>query len=151
VSVETSVDRDLPPIEGDERAIKQVLLNLFSNAVKFNKPNGRISVALRALPEGWQEIKIADTGAGITPESLAKLFQPFQQAGDQYTRRGEGTGLGLWISLQFVKLHGGTLHLESQPGAGTTAVLRLPVKQPGGGHVEKSVAGREPAQWKGGA
>jgi PAS domain S-box-containing protein len=146
VSVETSVDRDLPPIEGDERAIKQVLLNLFSNAVKFNKSNGRISVALRALPEGWQEIKIADTGIGIAPESLAKLFQPFQQAGDQYTRRGEGTGLGLWISLQFVKLHGGTLHLESQPGAGTTAVLRLPVKRPGGGHVEKSAAGREPAQ-----
>ncbi|MBM3557190.1 MAG: PAS domain S-box protein, partial [Alphaproteobacteria bacterium] len=127
IIVESHIAPNLPPIEADERALKQVLLNLLSNAVKFNRPGGRIDMRLDLLASGEQEIRVADTGIGIAAEALEHLFQPFQQVDSGLTRRNEGTGLGLWISLQFVKMHGGTLHLESAPGIGTTAVLRLPV------------------------
>jgi len=128
IRIATEPGPELPPIEGDERAIKQVLLNLISNAVKFNAPEGRVAVSLKALPSGDQEIRVVDNGVGIAPEALKTLFQPFQQAGDQYARRSDGTGLGLWISLQFVKMHGGTLRLESTPGIGTTAIATFLAK-----------------------
>jgi PAS domain S-box-containing protein len=136
IRIETAIEPGLPPIEGDERAMKQVLLNLLSNAVKFNRVDGRILVRLSAGSDGALEIRIKDTGIGIAAEDIPNLFQPFQQVGDGHTRRAEGTGLGLWISLQFVTMHGGTLKLESALGVGTEAIVRLPVKSGGARRAE---------------
>jgi signal transduction histidine kinase len=138
IRIETAIEPGLPPIEGDERAMKQVLLNLLSNAVKFNRVDGSILVRLSAGSDGALEIRIKDTGIGIAPEDIPNLFQPFQQVGDGRRRRAEGTGLGLWISLQFVTMHGGTLKLESALGVGTEAIVRLPAKSSGARRAEVS-------------
>jgi PAS domain S-box-containing protein len=120
-----AIPLDLPKIRVDNKAMRQVLLNLLGNAVKFTPPGGRIR--LRAEPEPkWVRISISDTGPGIAREHLETVFQPFWRAGDAKTRNVEGTGLGLALSRKLVELHGGTLSLESTPGAGTIATIALP-------------------------
>jgi two-component system cell cycle sensor histidine kinase PleC len=126
IAVHADVAANLPEIVADERAVKQVLLNLLSNAVKFTSAGGSISVSLRMLANDDQEIVIADTGRGIAPDTLHELFRPFARGDVTLSRPGEGTGLGLWISLELVTMHGGTLRLESVPNVGTKAIIVLP-------------------------
>ncbi len=126
----------LPPLRADERALKQVLLNVLSNAVKFTPQGGAVTIAAQRLPDGRVEVQIADTGIGIAEDALKELFQPFRQADASISRRFGGTGLGLAISKKLVELHGGEIQVDSDPGRGTRVILRLPadrvMEQPAG-------------------
>jgi GAF domain-containing protein len=114
----------LGEIEADERKIRQVILNLLTNAVKFTPDGGAVSVTA-LLKEGEIVVSVADTGIGIAPEDQDRIFEAFQQAGQSPSRSREGTGLGLPLARQFVELHGGRLWLESQPGQGSTFSFTL--------------------------
>ncbi|BDU18329.1 ATP-binding protein [Lysobacter auxotrophicus] len=113
---------------GDAMRIRQIVANLLSNALKFTA-QGHVALQVRLLnetPHGQRlRIEVADTGIGIAPENLARLFQPFTQAEESTTRRYGGTGLGLSISRRLAEMMDGSLHLESEPGDGTRAVLEL--------------------------
>lgn len=111
-------------IVADPRLLKQVALNLLSNAVKFTPEGGRVDVSLTVGTTG-AEVRIADNGIGIAQEKLDVVFHPYEH-GANYVGGVKSTGLGLPIARSFTELHGGTLHLESCLGCGTTAVLRLP-------------------------
>jgi two-component system cell cycle sensor histidine kinase PleC len=113
-------------LKGDERKLRQVLLNLISNAVKFTPQGGRVEVATYAKACGARVIAVTDTGVGISAEDIERVFEPFVQADGNLDRANSGTGLGLPLSRKLVELHGGTLHLESAPGQGTTALVTLP-------------------------
>ena len=115
-------------IDADRRALKQIVLNLVSNALKFTPKGGAITVTAHGF-EGVFELVIADTGVGISPEDLERLGRPYEQAGDN-DRRAMGTGLGLSLVRSFAELHGGEMTLESTMGEGTTVTIRLPVLLP---------------------
>jgi len=125
-----ALHRELPPevpVWADERAMRQVLLNLLTNAVKFTDAGGVVRVAVDTEREGRLHIRVSDSGAGIAPEDIDRVLQPLHQA-DARTSRDteEGSGLGLAISRELVELHGGTLRLDSALGAGTTVTIELP-------------------------
>ncbi len=125
VKVSTMVARDLPPIYADRRAVKQILLNLLTNAVKFTPVGGRVSVAA-AADDGVTVISVADTGTGIEESHIATLVKPFERGRhDPYVSRG-GVGLGLAITRSLVELHDGTLEIDSELGKGTKVTVRLP-------------------------
>lgn len=143
-------------IEADERKFKQIMYNLLSNAVKFTPDGGSVRVAARRvnseelppLPFGETgcpesiEISVADTGIGIKPEDIQKLFRPFSQLETAYTKNHEGTGLGLSLTKQLVELHGGKIWVESEFGKGSNFTFILPVRQAGeSASVEKREAG----------
>jgi two-component system cell cycle sensor histidine kinase PleC len=111
---------------GDERRLRQVLLNLISNAVKFTPKDGKVEVSTYLDPTGARIIAVTDNGVGISPADIERVFEPFVQADANFDRASSGTGLGLPLSRKLVELHGGTLHLESTPGEGTTAIVTLP-------------------------
>jgi signal transduction histidine kinase/putative methionine-R-sulfoxide reductase with GAF domain len=112
------LDPRLGEIHADERKFKQVLINLLSNAVKFTPEGGRIEVSARRL-EHDIEIAVSDTGIGIAPEDHETVFEEFRQVGSDYTKKAEGTGLGLALSRKFVELHGGKIWLSSEIGKGS--------------------------------
>ena len=122
-------DNGLPRLHADQRAVKQVVLNLLTNAVKFNLPGGRVTVTTRIEPDGAYAIAVSDTGIGISAADQERIFMPFQQADPTVSRRVEGTGLGLWISKALVELHDGSIAIESEVGAGTTVTARLPANR----------------------
>jgi cell cycle sensor histidine kinase DivJ len=116
---------ELPDIVADKRAVKQILINLISNAIKFTEHGGTVSVAARI--DGAQIVlTVEDTGIGIAADDLARIGDPFYQARGNYARRHDGTGLGLSIVKGLVGLHGGELEISSRPGHGTRIVVRLP-------------------------
>jgi signal transduction histidine kinase len=122
------VDGKLSEITADERKFKQILLNLLSNAVKFTPDGGRIDVLARR-ENGDAVISVRDTGIGIAPEDQAAVFEEFRQVGRDYTRKQEGTGLGLALTKKFVELHGGKIWLESEPGKGSTFTFSIPLER----------------------
>lgn len=126
VSLIFDPDDDLPDINGDHRAIKQMTLNLIANAIKFTDPGGEIKVTV-GVEKQWLAIRVADTGVGIPPEDLPRLGQPFEQAGKDDTRNPGGTGLGLALTKSFAEMHGGYLTIESTLGVGTTVSIFLPL------------------------
>ncbi len=109
----------------DARAIKQIILNVLTNAVKFTKTGGSIWAECYQREEHLI-IKICDTGIGIPANKLAAVLRPFEQASSYYTKDYEGTGLGLAITKELIELHGGNMHIDSKVGIGTTVTLRLP-------------------------
>jgi len=115
-------------IDADRRALKQIVLNLVSNALKFTPKGGAITVTAHGF-EGVFELVVADTGVGIGPEDLERLGRPYEQAGDS-DRRALGTGLGLSLVRSFAELHGGEMGIESTLGQGTSVTIRLPVLLP---------------------
>ncbi len=115
-------------VNADRRALKQIALNLISNALKFTPKSGSVTVTLQAL-DGALELAVADTGVGIAPEDLQRLGRPYEQAGDMQ-QRSIGTGLGLSLVRAFAELHGGLMSIESSLGEGTTVTVRLPVLAP---------------------
>jgi signal transduction histidine kinase len=120
------VDPSLEALRADERKFKQIMLNLLSNAVKFTPEGGTVRVAAR--PNGTAvEFSVTDTGIGIAPEDQAAVFEEFKQVGRDYTRKAEGTGLGLALTKRFVELHGGVIRLESAPGRGSTFTFTIPI------------------------
>lgn len=112
-------------VVADRRALMQILLNLLSNAVKFTEPGG--SVRVECIERGdYVSIKIHDTGIGIPANQIKHITRPFEQVSSHYTRKHEGTGLGLAITKELIELHGGSLHIDSTVGVGTTVTIRLP-------------------------
>lgn len=114
------------PFAFDEPRLETVVLNLLSNAFKFTPPGGQIHVGLHLGAAGEAVISVRDTGEGIAPEHLPHLFDRFYQVDGSTTRRREGTGIGLALAQQLVKLHGGALTVASTPGEGTTFTVTLP-------------------------
>jgi signal transduction histidine kinase len=123
----STIDPGLATIGGDERKVKQVLLNLLSNALKFTPEGGQIDVGAR-LHDQMVEVSVADTGIGIAPEDQAAVFEEFRQVGTA-DKKAEGTGLGLALSRKFIELHGGRIWVKSQLGAGSTFTFTLPLRQ----------------------
>ncbi|HEV2672957.1 MAG TPA: ATP-binding protein [Aliidongia sp.] len=118
-------DQDIE-LWADETKLKQVALNLVSNAVKFTPAGGRINVSMALQADGQLRLTVADTGIGIAESDLARIFEPFIQLDSSLSRRHAGTGLGLPLARSFVELHGGTLDVASRPNAGTTVTVLLP-------------------------
>jgi len=116
---------EMPEIQADMRAVKQVLLNLITNAIKFTPEGGKVTVRCEAKSVGLI-LKVTDTGIGIAAEDLQRLSKPFEQIDSQHSRQHEGTGLGLALSKSLVELHGGNFKIESQLGVGTTVIFTLP-------------------------
>ncbi len=138
VTVDQAEDLSTTELRADRRALKQILLNLLANAVKFTPAGGQVIIRTEATESGGVAIVIADTGIGIEKEALAALCEPFHQADASIRRRFGGTGLGLAITRKLLDLHGGSLELTSTPGLGTVAratfpasrVVRAPVRSP---------------------
>jgi PAS domain S-box-containing protein len=126
ITLSSSIDERLGTIRGDERKVKQVLLNLLSNALKFTSEGGRIDLGAR-LHEEVAEVSVADTGIGIAPADQEAVFEEFRQVGTS-DNKAEGTGLGLALSRKFVTLHGGKIWVQSEVGRGSTFTFTLPVK-----------------------
>ena len=115
----------LPRLLCDDRSLTQIMNNLLSNAMKFTPPGGRVGVITR-LVDGAIEIRVEDTGIGMSNEELATILEPFEQAQGSLSNPRQGTGLGLHLCQKLMNLHDGTIEVLSEPGAGTTAVLRFP-------------------------
>ena len=126
IALACDVDSQVGTIRADERKIKQVLLNLLSNALKFTPEGGRIAVRAKRS-DAAVEVAVSDTGVGIAPEDQAAVFEEFRQVGAA-ARKIEGTGLGLAISRKFIELHGGRIELQSVVGAGSTFTVTLPLE-----------------------
>ncbi|MCB8966410.1 MAG: GAF domain-containing protein [Ardenticatenaceae bacterium] len=128
VALRQEIPPDLPPVYADAIRVRQVLLNLLSNAAKFTE-TGEIVIQAQA-DEQWVTIRVADTGIGLSPEDMRRVFSEFVQGESSVSRRIGGTGLGLSISKQLVELHGGRIWAASQPGEGATFSFTLPVLKP---------------------
>jgi signal transduction histidine kinase len=126
ITLGSTIDERLAMIRGDERKVKQVLLNLLSNALKFTPEGGRIDVGGR-LDGEVAEVSVTDTGIGIAPADQEAVFEEFRQVGAA-ERKAEGTGLGLALSRKFVELHGGRIWVQSEVGRGSTFTFTLPVR-----------------------
>jgi signal transduction histidine kinase len=125
VALTRSIDDRLGNVNADERKIKQVLLNLLSNALKFTPPGGRIEVRAD-VHDNAARIAVSDSGVGIAPEDQEAVFEEFRQVGAA-SRKVEGTGLGLAISRKLIELHGGRLWVDSKVGEGSTFTFTLPL------------------------
>jgi len=120
----------LPIITADGRRLKQVLINLLSNAHKFTPERGRITIAAALDVPGMVSVSVQDTGMGMTPEQIAVALKPFGQVNSTRTRTQEGTGLGLPIAKALIEQHGGSFFVTSTENAGTAVTFILPVRQP---------------------
>jgi diguanylate cyclase (GGDEF)-like protein len=132
--MEISVSPKLVRLYLDQGKLKQILLNLLSNAIKFTPPGGRIgieAVPARLGEEPAIQVSVSDTGIGIRPDDLDRIFEEFRQADSSYTREFSGTGLGLTITKRFVELQGGQLRVQSQYGQGSTFTFTLPSRLTG--------------------
>jgi GAF domain-containing protein len=125
ITLGRTIDERLGIVHGDERKVKQILLNLLSNALKFTPEGGRIDIGGR-LDGEIAEVSVADTGVGIAPADQEAVFEEFKQVGAA-ERKAEGTGLGLALSRKFVELHGGKIWVRSELGRGSTFTFTLPV------------------------
>ncbi|WP_375494725.1 ATP-binding protein [uncultured Nostoc sp.] len=132
IRLRAQVPEELEPIQVDERRIRQVFINLLTNAIKFTKEGGEVWIEIQ--PTSTNEyifFSVVDTGIGMLSDDLFKLFQPFVQVENASTRRSTGTGLGLVMVQKIVELHGGTVHAESQLGKGSRFTVKLPWKKAG--------------------
>ncbi len=131
INLETQIAPDAGDINADRRAVQQILINLVSNAIKFTPDGGDVVVGAKRIGSRLH-FWVRDTGIGIAEEDFANLGKPFMQIQNDYTRRFEGTGLGLSLVKGLVALHEGTMSIESMPGEGTTVTIGLPVGGPKG-------------------
>jgi signal transduction histidine kinase len=126
IRLDCAVLASLPKVHGDGRRLKQVMLNLMSNAIKFTPEQGAVRVGGAVGADGWLRITVDDSGPGMDAEEIAVALSPFGQVGDSFVRAEGGTGLGLPLSVQMLELHGGRLEIESEPGGGTRVTVLLP-------------------------
>ncbi|MBX6322232.1 MAG: CHASE2 domain-containing protein, partial [Rhodospirillaceae bacterium] len=129
LTMTAEIEDGLPALYADERLVKQILINLLSNAVKFTPAGGSVTIRAHRPAEGGLVMAVCDTGIGIAEDDLARVMEPFGQAGGTLSRRYEGTGLGLPLVNRLITLHGGTFSLESKLGAGTNAIIRFPAER----------------------
>lgn len=117
----------LPRLRGEARRIRQVVLNLLSNAINHTPPGGRVTVTILRCGDGAVALRVEDTGIGIAPEDIRTALEPFGQVDSYRKATGQGTGLGLPVSQRLMEMHGGTLDLASTPGVGTVVTVTFPV------------------------
>lgn len=127
--VSSHIDAGLPHVRADERQIKQVIINLISNAIKFTEAGGQVKIRATRLEGEGLEVCIEDNGVGISAENLERVQKPFIQVADAMTRQHTGSGLGLAIVRSIIKLHGGQTRLESELGKGTKVTFVLPERR----------------------
>jgi signal transduction histidine kinase len=163
IAVEATLPEGPLSMYADPLRLKQVLINLMSNAVKFTPDNGQVTISVSPRLPGMMSIEICDNGVGMTPSEIETALRPFGQVEQGFNKRYEGTGLGLPISAALVGLHGGSLKVESQKGKGTRVTVLMPKSEPR--HISSStlrpsaealdaaIAGRSPPlageQWAG--
>lgn len=128
VSVEVKVDASLENFRADRTKLRQILYNLMNNAIKLTSPKKRVTVSA-LKKEGMLEIKVSDSGIGLSKEDCEKMFMPFIQADFSTTRGYDGSGLGLYIAKNFVDLHGGKIWVESKGEKGSTFIFTLPMNK----------------------
>ena len=116
----------LPPARAEALRLRQVMLNLVANAVKFTPKGGSVVVAAALQPDGSMLLSVTDTGIGMAEADIPRAFEPFNQLDAGLARRFEGSGLGLHLSRALAQAQGAELTLRSRPGHGTTALLRFP-------------------------
>jgi two-component system cell cycle sensor histidine kinase PleC len=126
VALGLAIAPDVAPIYADPQHVRQIVINLLANAVKFTRAGGRVELGARCLDDRLVEIWVEDDGIGIAPEHVDKVMEPFSQVHDSQINSGSGTGLGLPISRSLAELNRGRLHLESRLGVGTIARITLP-------------------------
>jgi signal transduction histidine kinase len=136
-----NVPADLPLLHADERKLKQVLLNLLANAIKFTKPGGRVALTVTVTSAGI-DFAVEDSGIGIPADYLDRVLLPFVQVDNSLSRPHQGTGLGLPLVKAIAELHGGWLRLESKEGVGTTASVLLPAERLAPGYSQAALPGR---------
>jgi signal transduction histidine kinase len=130
LALTSDVPVELPLLRGDERRLRDAVCHLIANAVKFTAPGGAIRVAVRLdKTRGDLLLLVSDTGIGIAPGDMNRVFRPFTQLDASLDRRFPGSGLGLYVSQITARAHGGDLVLRSDVGVGTTAILRLPASR----------------------
>ena len=122
-----NIPKDLPDLRGEERAMKQILTNVLTNAIKFTPENGTVTLSASLDEAGNMCIRVRDTGIGIAPEDIPVALAPFGQIESALSRKHQGTGLGLPLTKALVELHGGILDLQSKLGEGTVVTLIFPV------------------------
>ena len=128
VRLDMEIPREVPNLFADERRLRQVLLNLLSNALKFTAEGG--GVMLRVLPSrDGMTLAVSDTGIGMTPEQIPIALERFGQIDSKLSRKHTGTGLGLPLSKHLVELHGGKLEIASEAGVGTTVTVAFPARR----------------------
>ena len=123
IELDADIDAELP-LTGDGFRLRQVIDNVVSNAVKYTPPSGRVRISA-TRDDGWVAITVADTGIGIDSADLPRVLSPYFRA-EAARDRASGTGLGLAVTNEIIKIHRGSLNLESEPGEGTTVTIRLP-------------------------
>ncbi|MGE0212850.1 MAG: sensor histidine kinase [Parvibaculaceae bacterium] len=143
IEVTTEMDASAGMIHADPLRLKQILINVMSNAVKFTDGNGRVRIATYRHESGFACIEVADNGPGMSAEEIETALRPFGQVNQGLNRAHEGTGLGLPIAAALARLHGGNLSVESQRGQGTTVRLFLLPAQEAEAHPD--LAPRRPA------
>ena len=115
-----------PKLLADKRLIKQILVNLLTNAIKFTPDDGNVGVAAVTDDDGRIVISVVDSGIGIAEDDIPRALEPFGQVRRRTDLTHGGTGLGLPLSKKFTELHGGTLRIESEPDEGTTVIVTFP-------------------------
>lgn len=133
-----TVEKDMPHVRGDRRALKQILLNLLTNAVKFSKPGGSVEVFASLVLSGELAFGVRDNGIGIAEEDQVRVFERFERARHDVTDIQEGTGLGLPLAKGLAEAHGGRIGMESRIGQGTCVTVWLP---------RERIGARVPAGW----
>ena len=123
--VAIAVSGDLVTVRGSRQMLDELVCNLADNAVKYNRPGGRVDLTVRREGD-WAAVTVADTGIGIPREHQARIFERFYRVDKSRSKQTGGTGLGLSIVKHIVERHGGSISLESAPGAGTSVTVRLP-------------------------
>lgn len=129
IQVNLILDEKIKTAHFDPRKVKQIIYNLLSNALKFTPNNGKITLEAQITQDSFVEIIVSDTGAGIAPENIEKLFQPFLQVGKASDPHEKGTGLGLMVVKRLVELHSGNIKVNSKPNEGTQFTVQLPYSQ----------------------
>lgn len=128
IALEEEIPEDLPPLRAERAKLRRILVNLFSNALKFTPKGGR--VRLNAARDGrFVRVAVEDTGVGIPPEDVHDIFDKYAQARSRATRSEKGTGLGLYITRQLVELHGGKIGVQSEVGKGSTFFFTIPIAE----------------------
>ncbi len=128
--VSVDIADDLPTFTADEKRLTQIIFNLFSNAVKYTYDQGGIAIRAFLNPAGMIQVEVEDTGVGMSPEQLDRLFRPFYRADNPLREQVGGTGLGLAISKSLVEQHNGEMWVTSEEGIGSTFRFILPLEQP---------------------
>jgi PAS domain S-box-containing protein len=127
ITIDLNIDKDIPPFIADEKRLKQILVNLLTNAVKFTPENGKIGLGIKLdLNNDSLHFDVWDSGIGIREENMARLFKPFVQLDSKLSREHSGTGLGLALVRRLADMHGGSVEIKSKAGEGSQFIVSIP-------------------------